>query len=186
MEIIDEPIFQQLKSDVKYAGFWQRFGALIVDGLVLGPLTFGVSYYNIISWKSPLILVVVTLVGLAYKPFMEFKYGATLGKMALSIKVTNLAFGKPELSEILLRNIFHLGSGLLSLFFTLSIYNSPGFEAVTGFMEYSQYSTQSPLLQYTSWASSVITIVDAIVLLADKQNRSLHDRIGGTVVIEKG
>jgi hypothetical protein len=106
--------------------------------------------------------------------------------MALNIKVTNLVFGKAELSEILLRNIFHLGSGLLSLFFTMMMYNSPGFETISGFMEYSRYSSQFSLLQYTSWASSALTIVDAIVLLADKHNRSLHDRIGGTVVIEKG
>lgn len=181
---MDQPIFLQEQSNVKYAGFWQRFGALLVDGLVVGPVTMGLTYLNIISWKNPLVLVVITLLSVAYKPFMEFKYGATLGKMALNLKVTNLKFGKADLKEIVLRNIFHIVPSLVGMFFNVAIYNSPAFESISGFPEYLGLSGQSALLHYNNLFFGLITIVDTIVLLSDKQYRSWHDRVGGTFVIE--
>lgn len=183
MEVIDQPIIQTNENVVKYGGFWARFGAVIIDGLILAPISFGVSYFNIVTWKSPLLLVVFSLVTVAYKPLMEFLYGATLGKMALKLKVVNLQYERATLGEILLRNIFHLAGSLLTLFFTIGVYTDPEFESISGFTEYTAFTRNFVVLQFISYASGFITIVDGIVLLADKQNRSLHDKIGQTFVI---
>jgi uncharacterized RDD family membrane protein YckC len=185
MEVIDQPLIQTGESTIKYGGFWPRLGALLIDGVVLAPVSIGVSYFNITSWKSSLLLVVLTLVSVAYKPFMEFNYGATLGKMALKLKVVSLHYEKASLGEILARNIFHIVPTLLTLFFTINIYNDPEFESITGFMEYSTFTRQFTALQFISIASGLITIVDGIVLLADKHKRSLHDKIGQTCVIDQ-
>lgn len=142
-------------------------------------------YFNVTSAKSSLLLAVVTLLTLAYKPIMEYVYGATLGKMALKLKVVDAQFEKAGLQEILLRNIFHIVPSLVTLFFTLDIYLSPEFEEINGFMEYSQYSGQFKSLQIMNFVSGLITIVDAIVLLADSRKRSLHDKIAQTYVIER-
>lgn len=185
MEVLDESQVHLNQNEVAYGGFWTRLGALLVDAVVLAPVTLCVLYFNIISWKSPAILVVLTLVSLAYKPFCEFFYGATLGKMALRLKVVNLQLEKANLQEILLRNIFHIVPSLVSLFLTIDIYNEPEFTEITGFMEYTMFTQQFVVLQSISTVSGLITLVDGIVLLADKQKRSLHDRIGKTYVIER-
>lgn len=187
MEILDAPQPNTTidPNAVIYGGFWSRFGAMFIDGLVLAPVSVGVMYFNVTSAKSPLLLAVVTLLTLAYKPVMEYVYGATLGKMALKLKVVDAQFDKAGLQEILLRNIFNIVPSLITLVLTIGIYISPEFEEINGFMEYSQYSSQFTSLQIVTYISYFITIVDAIVLLADSRKRSLHDKIAQTYVIER-
>jgi uncharacterized RDD family membrane protein YckC len=184
-EVLDQSFVQPERSAVKYGGFWQRFGALFIDGLILAPISMGLNYFNIITWKSPMILVAITIIAIGYKPFMEYSYGATWGKMALKLKVTNLEFEKADLQAILMRNIFHIVPQLISLVFSIGMYTDPDFQSVTGFMEFSTFSEQFTTLQYINYASGLLTIVDAIMLAADSQKRSLHDRIGGTFVLDQ-
>jgi uncharacterized RDD family membrane protein YckC len=184
-EVLDQSFVQPERSAIKYGGFWQRFGAVIIDGLIWSPVSFGITYFNIINWKSPLILVIISLIGVAYKPFMEYTYGATWGKMALKLKVTNLELETASLQEILLRNVFHIVPTLISLVFSIGMYMDPGFQSISGFMEFSTFSEQFTSLQTISYMSGLITIVDAIMLAADSQKRSLHDRIGGTLVLDQ-
>lgn len=187
MEILDAPQPNTTidPNTVIYGGFWVRLGAMFIDGLVLAPVSVGIMYYNATAMKSPILLAVITLLSLAYKPVMEYIYGATLGKMALKLRVVDAQFESAGLQEILLRNIFHIVPSLVTLVFTIGLYLSPEFEDISGFMEYSQYSSQFKSLQIVNYVSFFITIVDAIVLLADSRKRSLHDKIAQTYVIER-
>ena len=182
-DIIDQPLFKSDKPGATFGSFGQRLGATILDTLILAPVSFGLTYLNITTWKSSVILIIITLAGIAYKPIMEAVYGATLGKMIVNLKVTNLQFETASTGEILLRNVFHIAPSLITLVFNIQVFNDPGFASVSGFGEYSVFIQRIPVLQYISWATSLITIIDAIVLLADQQRRSLHDKIAGTVVI---
>jgi uncharacterized RDD family membrane protein YckC len=185
-EILDRSSHQQTTDNVKYGGFWSRFGALLLDGLILAPISFGITYFNITSWKSSLLLFLISVIAIAYKPFMEFTYGATLGKMVLKLRVTNTNLEKANLAEILLRNVFHIVPQLVTLLLSIGmIYNNPDFEAVDGWGDYTVFISQFSLLQYINLANGLITIVDAIMLATDEQKRSLHDRIGGTLVIDQ-
>ena len=184
-QILDQPLIQIDENNVHYAGFWPRLGALIIDALIMMPVSIGVQYLNISSWKSSAILVLVTLVTMLYKPVMESLYGATLGKMSFDLKVVNLKFGRATVGEVLWRNVFNLVPSLISLFFTLSLYQLPEFQAVSGFSEYNSLTSANGFLQAINLLTGLILIVDTIVLLADDRNRSLHDKIGKTYVIEK-
>jgi hypothetical protein len=75
--------------------------------------------------------------------------------------------------------------GLLTLALTIDIYRDPEFEFVTGFMEYSAFTNKYKSLQYVNLIVGLLIIVDAIVLIADKHKRSLHDKIGQTYVIDQ-
>jgi uncharacterized RDD family membrane protein YckC len=185
MDVLDQPLVQADTATVKYGGFWSRFGALILDGFILAPFSLGLSYFNITSWKSSLALVVITLIGLAYKPFMEFNYGATLGKMAFKLKVVNNDLERASLGEILLRNIFNIVPSLITLFVTLGVYADPEFGDITGFMEYTAFTQQYAALQFISYGSGILSIIDGIVLIADDQKRSLHDKIAKTFVVDQ-
>ena len=95
-EIYEKSILEDEPIQVNYAGFWERFGALFLDGLILTPLTI-VNLYNHTHWKSIGVLIIVSVVVLIYKPLLEYLYGATPGKKALSIIVCNAAYEKPNL-----------------------------------------------------------------------------------------
>jgi uncharacterized RDD family membrane protein YckC len=183
-QALDEALFQTQEKKVKYGGFWPRLGALIIDGIILAPITFGLTYFNVTVWKGSLIMVLVTLVGVVYKPLMEHMYGATLGKMSLNLKVTNLSFEKASLSQILLRNVFNIAPSFITLYFMIGVYQDPAFESVSGYGEYSQFLAGFSMIQYVNLLVGVLVIADAIVMLADKRNQAWHDKIGGTCVIE--
>lgn len=184
-EILDRPLIQINENSVRYGGFWPRLGALIIDALIMTPVSLGLHYLNISSWKSSIIFALLTLVTLVYKPVMESVYGATLGKMCFDLKVVNMKFESATVKEVLLRNVFHLTPSLISLFFTLSLFQLPEFESVNSLSDYTSLTSASSFLQAINLLSGLIFIVDAIVLLSDDRNRSLHDKIGGTCVIGK-
>jgi uncharacterized RDD family membrane protein YckC len=179
--ILDQPAIQQDKSQIKYGTFWRRVGGTFLDWLVMVPFSYGIAYLNSASWRSSVILVLLSLIPLGYKPLMEFRYGATLGKMALNLRVRNLEFAEASLGAILLRNIFHIIPLLISLLSTLAVYNNfdLGLVKVAGFRQH--YFE----IQHITFAFFFLSIIDAIALAADPRKRSLHDRIGGTVVVNQ-
>src|SRR5687767_7279656 len=103
MDVLDQPLIEVDANAVKFGGFWLRLGALIIDTVILAPISFGVMFFNITSWKSPLLLIIFSLIAVGYKPAMERYYGATLGKMALKLRVVNLQLQPANLTEIVMR-----------------------------------------------------------------------------------
>jgi uncharacterized RDD family membrane protein YckC len=96
-------------AESPYAGFWRRFAAIIIDGLVVGiPLgiifaPFGGNNFNGSGYTGFGLLR--SLVFLAYFALMESSsYQATLGKMALGIKVTDIDGNKLTFGRALGRN----------------------------------------------------------------------------------
>jgi uncharacterized RDD family membrane protein YckC len=91
----------KLKSgSLVYAGFWIRFAAVLIDGLLLWAVnagitvaagfsmfqSFGARPVGLSTGRIALFLVEM-LIGLAYEVVLIGAYGATLGKMACRIKV---------------------------------------------------------------------------------------------------
>lgn len=84
-----------------YAGFWKRFAAALIDGIILGigntliSVAFGVGVVSSSDADNKAMGLVGGGIGLVlgwtYFAWMESSPSqATLGKMALSIKVTDL------------------------------------------------------------------------------------------------
>lgn len=77
----------------RYAGFWIRFAALFLDGIILAPITVGVTMYLLPALMGNdmgtqvLFQLGFTLLGIGYKAFFNGKYGATPGKMVAGIRV---------------------------------------------------------------------------------------------------
>ena len=132
-------------SKEKYAGFWLRFVAYIIDYIVIQILQtfliipllamFGISFFATDGFdfsymdEEEVIAMVLAFVGAAstfillayllqilYFTIMEAsKFQATLGKMALGLKVTDMD-GKPlDFVKAFLRNLSKIISGMLLL-----------------------------------------------------------------------
>ncbi|MGE5840070.1 MAG: RDD family protein [Deltaproteobacteria bacterium] len=94
-----KPLFvQKLKEGVTvagemvYAGFWIRFGAKFIDGILLGITGFVLGFLGSLIVRQPVAVVVVENVlsfalSVAYATYFVGAYSATPGKMACGLKV---------------------------------------------------------------------------------------------------
>ena len=89
---MSEPSYQPTGGDGPSgprAGFWRRFVASFVDGVILGVAYFVVAAITNENAAS----VVNLLLSLGYYTYFEGSSGQTLGKQALGIRVVDLGGG---------------------------------------------------------------------------------------------
>jgi uncharacterized RDD family membrane protein YckC len=127
--------------NTNYAGFWLRFVALVIDGIIVGvaqsfiivPIlgVFGFNLANnlqdgdmseaeaigmvasIMATMGTTILISSILAMLYYVLMETSKYQATVGKIALGLKVTDLNGEKLDVTKSLIRNLSKIISGLI-------------------------------------------------------------------------
>ena len=85
-QILDAPVMAEKR--MKYAGFWIRFGAYVVDAIILGVINVLLDLL-VADVESQTIMSIISLfIGVAYFAVMESsERQATFGKMAVGIKV---------------------------------------------------------------------------------------------------
>ena len=139
-----------------YAGFWVRFGAILIDTVVIG---LGVVILGIISgivvalvspdaldnpasdWFGILANLGQSIVSAAYFVFMHSSSKqATLGKMALGLKVTDLDGGRIGVGKSFLRLI-------------------------------------------GTFVSAVLLMIGYLMVAFTERKQGLHDKIAGTLVV---
>lgn len=140
-----------------YGGFWIRFAAVVIDGIVLqavriplSMLFLGVAMVpfrpgapNPMFMGAALTLTLITmLIAFLYEVILIRYYGATLGKMAVGVKVVRTD-----------------GSGI-----------SWGISVARYFMK---------------WVSGIILAIGYIMAGFDGEKRALHDRVCDTRVVYK-
>jgi uncharacterized RDD family membrane protein YckC len=180
----EEPLFPE--ADIIFAKFWTRFSAGLIDGIITVIVVLPVTYFNVIQWKIPWIYILTSLFTVIYKPLMEYRYGATLGKMAMGIKVVGYQFQKVTLREVLRRVSFYLVPNIIQEILTLKVYFSRQLDSIQHYRDYNNYIVNSnPALYILNIIVFVLLIADCITFLSNDQNRSLHDIYAGTYVIEK-
>jgi uncharacterized RDD family membrane protein YckC len=170
------------QEETEYAGFWIRLGAALIDMLVLIPI-IGISMYNQFDLKSIVLLYVITLISSLYKPLMEWRYGATLGKMACKIKVVNEDLKPISIDQSFGRYIPWGISAVIQLMAATFIFSDPSFKSATTFIEIGLIAQESPLNNISNIYNLVfLVIVGSLVI--DKKSRGFHDKIAKTTVIK--
>jgi len=147
-----------LTGQARYGGFWIRFLARFIDGLILGvvniiiTMPLGVSAFGSLTGQPAfsdiasflaiqgMVLLIRLVVSASYEILLTWKTGATLGKMALRLKVV-----RPD-------------GGGISLGRAVGRY-------------------------FSTWISSIILCIGYIIAAFDDEKRSLHDRICDTRVV---
>lgn len=171
-----------------YAGFSSRFLSNLIDILVVLPVTAVSLWLQSISRDVGLALLIPTsFFYLVYTVFMHARWGQTLGKMVLKIRVVQ-PDGSPILAkQALLRNSVDLVFTLIVVYFNLTAilgitpeeYVSLDFMSrIKRIQSLQPSSTQILMILEQVWFWS-----ELIVLLFNKKRRAIHDFIAGTVVI---
>lgn len=129
---------EEKQGRILYGGFWARLAAHFIDGFIINiasiPLgLLSLSRFYSITYGDELSEVFFDLVGgliglgigFGYYVYMTYKYQATLGKMAIGVRVLNEKGEKPTLSEVVIREVLGkivsgltLGIGYLIVAFT--------------------------------------------------------------------
>jgi len=120
------PLTSQLDDSITYAGFWKRFAAVFIDGIItgVGGLVIGFVFGIVMvagGTEDPEVLeflgnIIGTIIGWLYFSVMESSFTqATLGKMALGIKVTDLDGNKVGFGRATGRHFSKILSGLILL-----------------------------------------------------------------------
>lgn len=185
--ILDEN-YDQLDGNerhYRYAGFWTRVGASLVDAIVLLPLT-GLSFYILLGMKSLPLMILISLVMTAYKPVMEYQYGATVGKMALGIKVINEEGGMLTPNQAIIRYSPWLFGSIINILSLVELFGLGVFGEIGGFMDYVTLTQEhSSILNTLSSFAGLVVLVSVLVLLFNDQKQALHDKWAKTYCIHK-
>ena len=183
--ILDEFNLENQVKPIIYAGFWKRFAAFVIDTMIGLPIMIPAIKYVLLDFKFLNSYVLIAFLCMLLRPFFEYRFGATIGKMVFKLKVVNANFGRANIKEVLLRNVFNLFLGSISLIITFYVCSQPEFSIVNTYTEYTNLYNQ---YDYSDWEISItfiIGILELIFFFADKRVRALHDRIGETYVIQK-
>lgn len=74
----------------QYAGFWKRFLAYLIDGFIVGIVNFIIGFVLGAIGLDGIVTVVGVAIAWVYYAYMESsEYQATLGKMALNMRVVD-------------------------------------------------------------------------------------------------
>jgi uncharacterized RDD family membrane protein YckC len=175
-------------DQLRYAGFWPRLGALLLDVLILSPMAVVVLWGDR-HWFICL-HIVGPLFGFFYSVFLVQQYGGTPGKLILGVRIRKVTGEPVGYREAFLRYFPEFTIGILSsIAILISVFsmNDTEYQALP-FMDRSNriidlapswYNPLQIMLNIWVWG-------ELIVLLTNKKRRALHDFIAGTVVIRVG
>ncbi|WP_298737432.1 RDD family protein [uncultured Chitinophaga sp.] len=167
-----------METDI-YRTFWRRLWAAIIDGIVLYPVGFAESYIystgnRYLSFAST--LVVVSLCTL-YFIVLHAKYGQTLGKKLMGIKVTDV--NSMELigpRRAVLRELPWLIASLVALIFlVVQLFFIDGEDIVVVFERYNNIASSISFM----WL-----ILELVTMLTNSKRRAIHDWMANSVVLK--
>lgn len=142
-----KPVFMQKLSEgaqinpdeLNYASVLTRFGAVFIDGLLLGAINFGIGLLAGLTAAQAVgvqpkgaaalqitLFAIQMAFGIGYEVLMIGKYGATLGKMACKIKVVTADGGKVSYARALGRYFAKLLSAFTCLIgYIIALFDKP-------------------------------------------------------------
>jgi uncharacterized RDD family membrane protein YckC len=179
-DFFDDPTPNEEKA-IQYAGFSIRLMAAIIDGLVLLPLVI-ISTYNKLQMKYLPLELGLLVVLLLYKPLLEWKYQATIGKMKMGLKVLAEVGGPMTLVQSFIRSAIFIASYIISALIEIELFQHPDFaqmktlEDLVNFQEISSYSAAQESLGF-------IMILAISFVIFDQRHQGVHDKMGRTLVV---
>ena len=173
---------------MRYAGFWPRLSAILLDMVILSPL-IAVSFWTLTASRTTALLfeVPLALAFAFYNIYFVGRWGQTVGKMALKIRVVALDGADAGFERAFYRHAvdlaFSLATSALSIYALLSVtdheYSMLVFDDRLDLVERKTGAWTSIL----NWLSLAWVGSELVVLLFNNKRRALHDFIAGTVVI---
>jgi uncharacterized RDD family membrane protein YckC len=171
---------------VRYAGFDLRLAAGFADFIVFLPLIALAAWAKDsglgVAFASSILSAIA---GFAYTVIGHARWGQTLGKRAVGIRVIDVNGGPIGWSKALRRSSVDIAFGTLAqaVYWTVAL-NNAEFQTLPWSEMRARYEALRPPwgmwidYVYNAWLAS-----EFVTMLFNKQRRALHDFIGGTIVV---
>jgi len=173
----------EVASYPKPAGFWIRVVASLIDALVFTPLII-LNFLNTYWIKSAFLLIIIVTPGFIYKPFMESYYGATLGKMALGLKVIDKREKKLDLKSAYIRFIPFLLTSIVGFVGICILFSLPEFKTTSSIVEIG-YLQQQISIGSIEVIFYLFSFVDCVLVAFTYRKRALHDMMAKSFCVYK-
>jgi uncharacterized RDD family membrane protein YckC len=163
----------------KYNTFWPRFWAVLVDSLIFLPIGILDNYLNSAE-RGLFILIVWAIVSHTvywlYSVILHARYGQTLGKRVMRVKVLDFNEERlPTLRQAFIRDINYI------FLYTFSL----GYFIYLVFTGQNTSETEATSLpdQIMIWAAFGWFLLEIITMATNDKRRAFHDYIAKTVVV---
>ncbi|MBI3856778.1 MAG: RDD family protein [Planctomycetes bacterium] len=197
-QVVNEPLTQAAPAsstspepigvEPRYGGFWIRLAALLLDLLILSPITLLNTWLLNFDRKIIYVALIPNLMVTIFYHILCVKIlGGTPGKLLCGLRIVTTSFMPLGSKEAWLRYSMNLVLILLSTVWyvhAVEQMSDAEFLSLT-FMEKSRRMRELGGSTWTLfyWLNQIWTWSEFIVLLTNRQRRALHDFIAGTVVI---
>jgi uncharacterized RDD family membrane protein YckC len=165
---------------------WSRLAAAILDGIILFPIGILVVFLSSRSLKSAFLLFpIYQLVYVSYQAFFHAKFGATLGKMALKMKVVNEDYSSIDFFTALKRiSVEGVLQGALMILSIEILFSMRGHFVVTSMMDFAKAVQVGPY-HTVNMLEGVWDYLGFMCCLFSQKRKAIHDFIAGTVVVKQ-
>lgn len=172
----------------KPATFWQRFAALCVDVFVFVPLALVQAMVESVSKRAALVMVISYAgLSLAYSIYSHGRFGRTVGKWVMRIRVVRVTGEPLRWREAWLRSAVDVGMAGASTYgriLALVAVTDAEYYNVGWFARGAKIAALEPTwATWAMWVGAVWAWSEVLTMLLNKRRRALHDFIAGTVVI---
>ena len=158
----------------KYETGLKRLGAAIVDGIVFIPVIF---FDKLFSSDISVNIVWAIFTGfllLFYSVFLHYKYGQTIGKWVVGVKVLDISEARGlTLKQSIMRDSFNIGSEALALIYLVVLIKRNS-ELISAFEKYRNFANQP---------GAIWIVLELITMTFNNKRRAIHDFLAKSVVV---
>lgn len=170
-----------------YAPITKRMFARLIDiGLISVPLSM-LTILSLVYLRSLPLAIALIVLDAVYKPLAEGKFGYTIGKKWLKIRVVDQASGRlMNLNQNLTRFLPWALVYFTTIFVYVRYFQDPAFAEVLDAETFINFIPTHQL--NNSFLVSLLnnaTVFSAVWMFSDPYTRALHDRLAGTVVVSE-
>lgn len=168
------------ENPIYYASFFNRVVAALIDGVILLPVS-SVAMMNLVDWKNFPLFILTAVITLCYKPVMEGIYGATLGKMAIKLKLVDERLNPISFDQSMARNILFILSSIGGIITAYILFQTPDLSLADIYGE--EAVDRQDLGSIIQSICSILLFVSVLSVIFDRQRQALHDKFGRSFCI---
>jgi uncharacterized RDD family membrane protein YckC len=190
MEEKQLPVHLEGSYDSIYGNFGYRFAALLLDGIILAPISIGFLVYNSMNLNNIYLSILVTnLINLFYHIYLPTRFGATPGKLIMGLHILKMNGASITYNDAFKRYLPNLLVALIAIINTLFAVAKA--DAATynemSWMEQSQYlqSLNSNMFYIQVIIINAVFFTSFIIFMLNERKRSISDLSGDTAVVKK-
>jgi uncharacterized RDD family membrane protein YckC len=175
-------------NDKIYSGFWSRFAANLLDGLIFMPCLFLLLFINSFNKNIYFFTIIPHLLFTVwYHVYLPQRYGGTPGKLIAGIKIVRMDSSPIGWKESLLRysvNIFFAALNIIMMSAAIMAADDEIYNNLNWFQRSAYLSRSIKGGGIMAGLSNIWIWSEMVVLLFNKRKRAIHDFIAGTVVLK--